>query len=256
MRARLLLIAAAVFAPAAAARADDPRESIPCPRPAGRQAAVYTLRNVAAEDVARAVNAHLKQCAVTAEPVTNTVLVSGDPAQQRRVAELLAAIDRAPTQVMIQGMVVQVPAGFTKGTGLAAGDEAEWVISGRELRMVVAHIREAKQTGKVDVLSRPALQVADNQAGFVQVGNTENGISIRMTPRCQPDGKVLLRAEPQVRTATPGGSTHVETIQTSGSLADGETLVIRGPAGPGSDGEKAEVLYLLTVHVVKGGPTR
>src|SRR5262249_19631903 len=85
-------------------------------------------------------------------------------------------------------------------------------------------IRALKAQGRVDILSRPQVQVTDNQTGFVQVGqdfpiptNTTTtglnvtqgvdyrqiGITMRVTPRVNPDGKVLMRVEPQITTPSP-----------------------------------------------------
>jgi hypothetical protein len=121
-------------------------------------------------------------------------------------------------------------------------------------------IRALKQQGRVEILSRPQVQVADNQTGFVQVGQDfptlgnailagtgtsqqsidyrPIGITMRVTPRVNPDGKVLMRVEPQISspTAVPvtlgAGLTapafNVQTVQTTVLATDGETIVLGG----------------------------
>ena len=121
-------------------------------------------------------------------------------------------------------------------------------------------IRALKQQGRIEILSRPQIQVADNQTGFVQVGQDfptltasilsgvgtaqqsieyrPIGITLRVTPRVSPDGMVLMRVEPQISTPTPQPVTlgpgftapafNVQTVQTTVSAADGETIVLGG----------------------------
>ena len=122
-------------------------------------------------------------------------------------------------------------------------------------------VRALKAQGRVDVLSRPQVTVADNQTGYVQVGENYPylsasivsgvgtaeqsigynpiGVTMRVTPRVNPDGKVLMRVEPQVSgiasttvTLTAGGPTlpafTVETVQTTVIASSGETIVLGG----------------------------
>jgi type II secretion system protein D len=120
-------------------------------------------------------------------------------------------------------------------------------------------IRALKAQGRVEILSRPQIQVADNQTGFVQVGqdfpflSTANatlgvtqqsieyrpiGVTMRVTPRVNPDGKVLMRVEPAVSSVSPNSINlgngilapvfNNQTVQTTVLAADGETIVLGG----------------------------
>jgi type II secretory pathway component GspD/PulD (secretin) len=121
-------------------------------------------------------------------------------------------------------------------------------------------IRALKAQGRIDILSRPHIQVADSQTGFVQVGQNypylgsavlatgglsqqsinyfQTGVVMRVTPRVNPDGKILMRVEPQVSSVAPNpvnlgnGITqpvfNIETVQTTVLAADGETVVLGG----------------------------
>lgn len=121
-------------------------------------------------------------------------------------------------------------------------------------------IRALQAQNRVEILSRPQVQVTDNQTGFVQVGadfpflgqsiltgvGTAQqsieyrpiGVTLRVTPRVNPDGKVLLRVEPQVASVSPtpvslGGGIqapafNVQTVQTTVLASDGETIVLGG----------------------------
>jgi general secretion pathway protein D len=120
-------------------------------------------------------------------------------------------------------------------------------------------VRALQAQGRIDVLSRPQVTVADNQTGYVQVGasypylSTSNatvgvvsqsiayqpiGVTMRVTPRVNPDGKVLMRVEPQVGSVTSApislGSGilapefNIQTVQTTVLASDGETIVLGG----------------------------
>ncbi|MBX9584703.1 MAG: hypothetical protein K2X87_30740, partial [Gemmataceae bacterium] len=121
-------------------------------------------------------------------------------------------------------------------------------------------IRALKAQGRIDILSRPQVQVADSQIGYVQVGQDfpylgnstltatgvaqqsilyrPIGVTMRVTPRVNPDGKVLMRVEPQISSVAAGlvslgnGVTqpafNVETVETTVLAADGETIVLGG----------------------------
>lgn len=213
---------------------DEEISVAPMPREAGT-ARAYPLRNVAAAEAACAVANHLKgknlEARLTYDVVTNTVFVSACPAVTGQVFALLAGIDVAPTQVMMQATVVQVPRGFLEASGLSAGgDPAKGcTLSPRETRMLTAILRSAKEKGELDVLARPQVQVADNQTGFVQIGQNfpvetrsfvktadgrvmaeatieyvPTGVLMRLTPRVSTDGKsILLRTEGQLITVSP-----------------------------------------------------
>ncbi|MBN9522791.1 hypothetical protein J0H58_30445, partial [bacterium] len=120
-------------------------------------------------------------------------------------------------------------------------------------------IRALSTQGRATILSRPQVQVTDNQTGYIQVGqdfpipgpisqgvNTTlqqidyrpTGVTMRVTPRVNPDGKVLMRVEPQI--ASPAANPvavgtagvafpfNVQTIQTTILAGDGETVVLGG----------------------------
>jgi len=119
-------------------------------------------------------------------------------------------------------------------------------------------VRALKSQGRLDVLSRPQLLLTDNQTGFFQVGqnfplpgnttlaaggiaqtaiNYVNiGIVLRVTPRISPDGRILMRIEPNI--SQPGNPVLVngalqpvidtQTVETTVLANDGETIVLGG----------------------------
>jgi hypothetical protein len=185
------------------------------------QPLVYKLRNTAAADVAHAlaafVTARELDARVVAEPVSNTVLVAAAPATQKRLAAILAELDKGPRQVMARATVVQVPRGFTDRAGLKLGGDAgakSWTLTPREAHMLAELMRGAKERGGCAVLARPTLQVGDGQPGRVRQGQqypvvtgfdiksaggvsvleprtetVELGVTLTLTPRIAPDGK-------------------------------------------------------------------
>lgn len=299
----------------------EPVAAAPAPREADARPVAFRLRCAAASDAAAAVTQFLNlknvSARVTFDAPSNTVFVQGTPAVRERVERMIAEIDAAPPQVHVRGIVVEAPAGFLSDAGLTT-DGKGLVLTPRELDMLVAHIRKEKQHGSIDILSRPQLQMVDNQAGFVQVGEKQAvvtgveitagpngpvvtakttdldcGLRLRVTPRINPGGEVLLRAEGAWSPGYQGaitpvtlppaatglrepvtfhlatGGTNVQTFETTTKVQDGHTVLIRaawcGRAVNGSDGPftalakrcvygNGELLVLLTPHVVRTEP--
>ena len=242
----------------------------PLARPAAAEsiATVYRLRNAAAADVAHALTTHLarenRNVTVTAEPVYNSILVSGDPAVQQQIARLVEKIDAAPPQVVVQMLILKAPASFVGNLGIADEKDAgpTWVLTPRELRMFGLALREAKAREGIDILSRPQFQVSDNQTGTVQVGQESAGINARVTPRVSPDGKtVLLRADVQVSEPAPapvnlgnGAATAAinrQSVQTTAVVPYDGAVLVRGARTKTADGVETELLILMTVHAVQ-----
>ena len=224
-------------------------------QPTKPEASVHKLRNIAAADAAHALTAFVEKMklpvAVVAEPVSNSVMLAGDAAPIRQVAELLASLDKQPPSVVAQILVLEAPAGFAEDTGLGEGAEANWVLTPREVRMLRAAIRYGKaRLDEVDVLSRPQLIVADNTTGVVQIGGTEaDSLTARVAPRIGSDGTVLLRVETEVK-RTSKGKTEAETVQATGKIAEGGTLVMRGPRTKTAGGGIRETLVIVTINRV------
>jgi hypothetical protein len=179
--------------------------------------------------------------AVIAEPVSNSVVVAGDPGSHKQVVTLLEAIDKQPPQILAEIMFVEVTTGFTEKIGLKEKDKAEevWVLTTRETQLLNATLRYAKGSDFLSCLSRPQLMVADNQTGFVEVGGASDKLITRVTPRIIPDG---LLVDVATRVEKPNEETD---RRTTAKLPDGGTLVMRGA----KTGE-SEILVILTVHVI------
>jgi type II secretory pathway component GspD/PulD (secretin) len=226
-------------------------------QPAKPEIAVHKLRNIAAADAANTLTAFAEKkklpVAVVAEPVSNSVMLAGDAAPIRQVAELLASLDKEPLRVVAQILVLEAPAGFAEDTGLGEGAEANWVLTPREILTFKAAIQFGKERLGVDVLSRPQLIGADNTTGVAQIGGTKfDSLTARIAPRIGSDGTVLLRVETEVKRASNGNAGE-ETIQATGKIADGGTLVMRGARTKTADGGARETLVIVTINLVAPG---
>ena len=139
-------------------------------------------------------------------------------------------------------------------------------------------IRALKAQNRVEILSRPQVQVMDNQAGFIQVGQdfpvptnvnvtgltTQQGVEyrqigvvMRVTPRITPDGKVIMRVEPQISSVSPqlislGGGLqapafNIQTVQTTVLASDGETIVLGGLVTKQDNREQRGIPFLSDI---------
>lgn len=218
-----------------------------------QQPTAYPLRNVSAADAAKALADHAAarklDLRVTYDAASNSVLVASDPAARRRAEELLAALDKAPPQFVVQMMFLRVPAGFAEEIGLGDGSETRWVLTDRERRMFTAAVKSAKERDEVEVLARPVVQVVDNQTGFVEFGGDDSRMTAKVTPRVSPDsGSVLMRVEAELARTT-GRVTNRQAVAATEMVPNGGTVVVRGPRSKTAAGA-GEVLVVLTVDRV------
>ena len=115
-----------------------------------------------------------------------------------------------------------------------------------ELRMFGGSIRMAQKDDSLDILSRPTLQVGENQTGSIQVGDGAGAIAAQVNPRLLPDGRVWLQIETRYT-----GANNTQEVKVNCMVADGGTLIVRSQSEKAAKGESSEILYVLTVHVVK-----
>lgn len=294
---------------------------------------VYKLRNAAAADVANALQQYFnnvltaytqggfstpytllqRQVFVTAEPVSNTILISATPEHYGEIRRIIERIDSQPPQVMIQVTIAEVQLNNAEELGVEVGLQAPvlfrrgnptpgfnfntpgpqttlpngtvgnaetvgfqglgtlnvgrtsatqgfggFVFSASSNTFSLL-VRALKAQGRVEVLSRPQVQVADNQTGYMNVGQNfpvptgstltngfaqqgvdyrDIGITLRVTPRVNPDGKVLMRVEPSVTSVQPGTVNlgngllanvfNQQTVNTTVLASDGETIILGG----------------------------
>jgi hypothetical protein len=88
----------------------------------------------------------------------------------------------------------------------------------------------------------------DNQSAQVQIGSAESGVAATITPWVLPNGAILLRVEAQLK-ETSGQVTMTQTVETTETVRDGGTLVVRGIHAKDGGGD-TEVLTVLTAKLV------
>lgn len=211
---------------------------------------VVKLKNAAAADVAKALTAFADQkklpVTVMAEPTTNAVLLAGNADAVKQVMTTLTKLDEPAPTVLVSTQLLSVPAEFVEQIGLAEPSDVQanaWVLTAREVRMLTAATRNAKDQGTIEVLARPSLMVQDNQTAFFEVTNP-SAATVRVTPRLGPDA-ILVRSEIQV---AAGGN--LQSVETTTKVSDGGTVVIRGPRSKTAEKGSREVLVVLTANRV------
>jgi type II secretory pathway component GspD/PulD (secretin) len=238
MNLRTLLAAAVALGVATAAVAEQP------------ETVKYRLKNVAAADAAQALTRFAEQRAlsmrIVAEPISNTLILSAASAPLKQATAVLSALDVEPPRVHVQLMLVRVPAGFAEEMGL--GNAKKRVLTPREVRKLHTAIRRQESEGHVDLLSRPELLTTDNQSAQVRIGSDQSGVAATITPRVSPGGAILLRVEAQLK-ETAGQETTTQAVETTETVRDGGTLVVRGMHAKDGGGD-TEVLTVLTAKLV------
>jgi type II secretory pathway component GspD/PulD (secretin) len=144
------------------------------------------VKHTPAVDVANAIRQLLgdephdtsKSCAIVAEPITNTILISAAPAMVDQIESLLAVMDQKPASIQIDAALIQV----TRGS--AAEDASADLPSRAWDEGTDAALRELRQRGVVRVLARPTLLALSNQAAYVQIGRRESRVTgVRESPQ-------------------------------------------------------------------------
>lgn len=131
----------------------------------------------------------------------------------------------------------------------------------------------SKAGGTVDILSRPQIAVQDGQIGCVQVGRgvpvpgsngkvefVQTGLVLKVLPKMQNDGSVLLRLDSRITESAPGGvalgnglvapTFNTTATATLCKVKAGEPLRIRLSAASATDQTWIEA----TLHIVRSVP--
>jgi len=185
------------------------------PQPDARVRELFRLKSTPAADVAEAVNELLRgegqgmpipmrdRAVVVAEPVSNSVLVSGTPNDVEQLGKIIQELDQPPEMVLIQMLIAQSTlTDADKGgpaeqaskqgdepeepevVGLPGGSRFSAERLKREIELGVLGEASAKQgiderlgelskRRRLEVLSRPQLMTLDNQSASIHVGSRE-----------------------------------------------------------------------------------
>ncbi len=238
-----------------------------------------------------------QEVTVVGDEKSNKLVISASPRYIDTVAQIVEELDAAPPQVMIQvllaevtiddssefGIDVSIGGILSEGEGvgdlvnrskiggdgfafqkLAAGAGVatalgvpNFAIASTDFGLL---IRALQEQGKLEVLSRPQVQVNDNEQAFIQVGENigitdgierrdsggtsavvrreDVGIILEVTPSISADGFVRMNITPEISTLSDRTTQIDENfaapiitqrrVQTTVTVKDGQTVVIGG----------------------------
>ena len=232
-----------------------------------------------------------EEVAIVAEPTNNALLVSASPRYFEQVSEMIDQLDQPQRQVLIQVLLAEVTLDGNSDQGIDwavsrdfipdasfPGDEGGNDFSagsnfgsdsGSALGGLTATItngdvdfilRAMQSDGKLEILSRPQILAADNQAASIDIGqrvpfvtgssynergNLVNafsyeqvGVQLNVTPRISPDGLVKLDVEPTISSLSSSSVPisagfdapviNNRSASTMVSVQDGQTVVMGG----------------------------
>jgi type II secretory pathway component GspD/PulD (secretin) len=207
---------------------------------------------------------------VTALRGRNVVVIEDTPDYLRQVEQILAEIDRRPSQILIEAKILQVTLSDSDAYGInwarllrVDGGDAAFGVEGLpapgggaflsmltpniELALDVLHTRD-----RVRTLSAPKLLALEGQESSVVIGDRqgykvtttidqvttesieflESGVILKVLPKIDATGKVMLDIHPEVSTGSvslTGIPSQSTTEVTTHMLADdGQTVFIGG----------------------------
>ena len=185
------------------------------PQPDARVRELFRLKSTPASDVAEAVNELLRgegqglpipmrdRAVVVAEPVSNSLLVSGTANDVEQLGQIIQDLDKPPQMVLIQMLIAQSTLTDADGgspaeqaskqggrpeepevVGLARGSRFSAERLKREVELGVLgapsakrgideRLGELEKRSRLEVLSRPQLMTLDNQPASIHVGSRE-----------------------------------------------------------------------------------
>jgi hypothetical protein len=261
------------------------------PKPRPRERLVYRLANMPATDVARTVNEllHSEQppspsggnMVVLADPVSNSLILSGTPDGIHETVKLIEQLDAEPLMVCVQVVIGLVQS--REGLSLLAPNP-----EGPELSCSHAEacelIEQFSKSDAVKILARPQVMTLDNQPAFIQIGHRvprvtgakdgsitattlDNvGLIVGVTPRITPDRAVTMEIDIEKSELGPADqgvplgvdakgnvirSPKIETMmaQTTVRIPASRAVIVGGLALQDGD-KRGELVLVVTPHVV------
>ncbi len=263
-----------------------------------------------------------QEVTVIGDPSSNKLIISASPRYIDTVRSIVEELDASPPQVMIEVLIAEVTLNASEeyGVDIAIGGVVATTtenglnsqVSGSSIggdgfvfdalsagtgvatalgvpNLAVASsdfgliIRALQSQGKLEVLSRPQVQVNDNEAAFINVGENiaitdgverrdnvttaivrrENvGITLDVTPSISSDGYVRLDITPEISILSDRTTQIDENFQapiitqrrveTTVTVKDGETVVIGGLIQTSDSVTKTKTPLLGDLPVVGG----
>lgn len=222
-----------------------------------------------------------REVIVVGDPTSNKVIVSASPRYIGTVNDIISELDAAPPQVLVQALIAEVTLDESASWGLdfdlfdfggdmydfgmsAAGAGVATSVGLPNLSLTSADfglaVRALEGQGRLEVLSRPSIQINNNEEGNILVGddiaiiesvNTfENGrtqanvtrrnvgIEMLVRPSISSDGFVRMEIAPQISSLSSQVTQisedfaapiiNTREVQTTVTVRNGETVVIGG----------------------------
>jgi len=240
------------------------------------------FRQLLNEESGESINRILdREVIVVGDPTSNKVVVSVSPRYVNTVNEIIAELDSAPPQVLVQALIAEVTLDEDATWGLdfdlfdfggdmysfaldAAGSGVATAVGLPNLSLTSADfglaVRALEGQGRLEVLSRPVIQINNNEEGNILVGEDiaiiesvdtfENGrvqanvirreVGVEMTvrPSISTDGFVRLEIEPAISSVSSQVTQISDDfaapiisrreVQTTVTVRNGETVIIGG----------------------------
>lgn len=274
-----------------------------------RPTEVYKLLHTKAEEIAKAINEFLtsqaqtelqrtptangdqinqRESVVVAEPNTNSILFGGPPSQMEKIRQLLAQLDQAPAQVVIQALLVEVELDNIDEYGVEIGIQDSILFNRSVIDNIVTLTQTTtsitgQQTTNENLISQTAdpgfnfnnRPLGNNTAispatvggqalsnfGFGRI-NGDLGFGGLVLSAGSENISVLLRAlaaerkvdilsRPQIRTV----DNHPAQIQIGQKvpIVDGVTVTAVGSANPVIRQDEAGIILNVTPHISPDG---
>ncbi|MHB8898060.1 MAG: type II secretion system protein GspD [Thermoguttaceae bacterium] len=277
------------------APASDPMATPPASHAAPtqpRERLIYRLANTPAADIAKTVNELLRSeqpratpgdnLVVLAEPLTNSLVLSGTADQIHQAARFIEQLDTRPPMVCLQVVIAlaESPEGLSI---LAPGpDGPKFCCSPAEANQMIDRLGKS---GALKVLARPQLVTLDNQPAFLQIGQRvpritsardgqtvatelDNvGLIVGATPRISPDLTVTVEIDvekSEISSDQQGIPLGVDakgnvvrspkvdttTVQTTIAIPPGQAMVVGGLALQDGD-KRGELVVVVVPHIIQ-----
>jgi type II secretion system protein D len=222
-----------------------------------------------------------REVIVVGDPTSNKVIVSASPRYISTVNDIVSELDAAPPQVLVQALIAEVTLDENASWGLdfdlfdfggdmydfgmsAAGTGVATAVGLPNLSLTSADfglaVRALEGQGRLEVLSRPVIQINNNESGNILVGDDiaiiesvdtfesgrtqanvvrrDVGISMLVRPSISSDGFVRLEIAPEISSLSSQQTQISEDfaapvinkreVQTTVTVRNGETVVIGG----------------------------
>jgi general secretion pathway protein D len=203
----------------------------------------------------------LRQTILVSEPMSNSLLVSSGPKVLDELIDLIAGLDAQPDMIAIKVLIAEVRTANDRKTDEADGNELPSLAEDG-----AAWLARAKEQGRLEVLSRPQIMTLDNQAAFIQVGEsvsiptgeqsstrTNVGLILGLTPRVTPKGSVVVEVDlerSRLVNSEGAGTPAIRkmTVHTTVLANDGQTVVLEG-VKDGSGDDSRPLIVAVTPRV-------